>query len=75
MEASGTLALVRDGEQIHSELPLGNVYQTQIQAFTYAVEHDRATFHASAADGIRSVALTEALVESARDGLAVRPRL
>ena len=70
LEAHGTLSMAatgslsstegsREPETWHPEL--GDLYQREIRAFAAAVEGGE-QFHASALDGVRSVAVTRAIV-------------
>jgi 1,5-anhydro-D-fructose reductase (1,5-anhydro-D-mannitol-forming) len=71
MEAAGWLTATRAGAEPELWRPqLEDLYQSEIRAFAAAVEEGRA-FHASAEDGVRSVAVTSAIVEAARTGRAV----
>jgi 1,5-anhydro-D-fructose reductase (1,5-anhydro-D-mannitol-forming) len=80
LEAHGTLALhpagwltaTREGEEPEVWRPqLDDVYVEEIQTFAAGIEQGH-EFHASALDGVRSVAVTSAIVEAARSGRAVR---
>jgi 1,5-anhydro-D-fructose reductase (1,5-anhydro-D-mannitol-forming) len=71
MDPQGELAVTRGGETTTTVLPLGDLYALEVDAFSRAVA-EGGEFHASGEDGLSTVALTEAIVESARSGRAVR---
>ena len=60
-----------DAESESFRPPLADLYGQEIRAFADAVEQGH-PFHASARDGVRSVAVTSAIVEAAETGRAVR---
>jgi 1,5-anhydro-D-fructose reductase (1,5-anhydro-D-mannitol-forming) len=74
MDPQGELAVTRGGETATTTLPLGDLYALEVEAFSGAVE-EGGEFHASGEDGLLTVALTEAIAESATTGRAVRPEL
>jgi 1,5-anhydro-D-fructose reductase (1,5-anhydro-D-mannitol-forming) len=72
MAPVGWLSSTREGEEPTSwRPPLGDLYVAEIEAFSAAIEQG-AAFHASSDDGVRSVAVTSAIVEAARTGRTVR---
>src|SRR5262245_11374609 len=74
MDPQGELAITRNGRTTTKALSLSDLYAREIEAFPRSVEGSE-EFYASGKDGVASVALTEAIVESARTGRAVRPKL
>lgn len=72
MQAAGWLSSTReDAEPESFHPPLADLYGEEIRTFAGAVEQGH-PFHASAQDGVRSVAVTSAIVEAAKTGCAVR---
>jgi 1,5-anhydro-D-fructose reductase (1,5-anhydro-D-mannitol-forming) len=70
VDAAGHLERVRASETSRYEPPLSDLYTREIEAFARAVEGEE-DLEAAAWDGVRSVAVTEALAESARSGRSV----
>jgi 1,5-anhydro-D-fructose reductase (1,5-anhydro-D-mannitol-forming) len=71
MQPSGRLVIGQGAETTSVNVPLRDAYLNEIEAFTRAVTGGPA-FQASGHDGLRSVAITVALLESARDGRTIR---
>lgn len=72
MTSTGQLRVTRGAETVTNRLPLRDAYLSEVEAFSRAIESgDR--FAADAEDGVRSVAITTAIIEAARTGRAVRP--
>lgn len=69
MEPEGELRVTRGGETEIRRIPLADLYALEIEAFSRAVE-EGTEFHASGEDGLTSVQVTTAIVESARSGRA-----
>jgi 1,5-anhydro-D-fructose reductase (1,5-anhydro-D-mannitol-forming) len=72
MAPSGQLRIVRGAESTVVRVPLRDAYMSEVEAFSRAVESGEG-FAASGQDGLRSVAVTEAILESARTGRTIRP--
>ncbi|MCZ7590449.1 MAG: Gfo/Idh/MocA family oxidoreductase [Gaiella sp.] len=70
-EAAGSLEVRTDGAEEVRELPLRDLYALEAEACSGAVR-EGCDFPASAEDGVRSVELTLAVLESARAGSSVR---
>lgn len=71
MDPAGQLCLVRGNETTIRQLPLRDLYTQEVEAFCRAIDQGT-EFHASGEDGVRSVALTVAILDSARTCRAVR---
>jgi predicted dehydrogenase len=71
MTPSGQLRITRGAEVTVSRIPLRDAYVNEVEAFSRAVETG-GTFAASGDDGVRAVAITVAILESARTGRTVR---
>ena len=52
--------------------PFRDLYQEEVESFSRAVDKGE-PFSPSGEDGVRSVALTNAVLEAAREGRAVKP--
>ncbi|MHB1005577.1 MAG: Gfo/Idh/MocA family protein [Chloroflexota bacterium] len=72
MDPAGRLAIVRGAETLIKHLPLRDLYVEEVEAFCHAAEKGE-PFSASGEDGVRSVALTNAVLAAAREGRAVNP--
>jgi 1,5-anhydro-D-fructose reductase (1,5-anhydro-D-mannitol-forming) len=70
VETTGQLCLTRGCETTVKQLPLRNAFALEIEAFCRAIREGVA-FEASGEDGVRSVDVTVAVLESARSGRAV----
>jgi 1,5-anhydro-D-fructose reductase (1,5-anhydro-D-mannitol-forming) len=73
MAASGHLKITRGVDIKLSRLPLRDAYEVEIEAFSRAVAQDE-PFEADGIDGLRSVLVTCAILDSARQGCAVSLR-
>jgi 1,5-anhydro-D-fructose reductase (1,5-anhydro-D-mannitol-forming) len=69
-EPAGRLELTRAGETEVRDLPLRDLYELEIEACSAAIEAGR-ELPATALDGVRSVEILAAVLESARTGAAV----
>ena len=72
VDAEGHLESVSGAETTRYEPTLTDLYTLEIEAFARAL-HGADEVGASPADGVNSVAITEAAAESARTGRSVRP--
>lgn len=70
MQPSGRLVVTQGAETTMVQVPLRDAYLNEIEAFSQAVAGGPA-FTANGGDGLRSVEITVALLESARTGRAV----
>jgi 1,5-anhydro-D-fructose reductase (1,5-anhydro-D-mannitol-forming) len=71
MTPAGQLRITRGAQTTVDRVALGDAYLTEVEAFSRAVEGD-GVFAASGDDGVRSVAITAAILEAARTGRSVR---
>ena len=69
-EPVGWLEIAREDRAEVRELPLRDLYTLEIESCSAAISHGTA-FPASASDGVRSVEILAAVLESARSGRAV----
>ena len=70
MEPVGQLRIVRGTSATETRLPIVDPYQVEVEAFGQSLV-DGMPFEASGDDGVRSVAVTVAIVESIHTGKAV----
>ncbi len=71
MVPSGRLRLTRGAESTIRRVALRDAYLTEVEEFSRAVE-EGIPFHADGDDGVRSVAITVAILEAARSGRTIR---
>jgi 1,5-anhydro-D-fructose reductase (1,5-anhydro-D-mannitol-forming) len=71
MQPSGRLVIGQGAETTIVNVPLRDAYLNEIEAFTRGLTGGPA-FQADGRDGLRSVAITVALLASARDGRTIR---
>lgn len=72
MVPGGQLRVIQGAEVSTIRVPLRDAYVTEVEAFSRAVRTGD-PFAANGEDGLRSVAITEAILESAATGRSVRP--
>lgn len=70
MMPSGHLRVTNGAESTIRKIPLRDCYLTEAETFSTAV-HANGQFAASGEDGVRSVAITSAILEAARSGRTV----
>jgi len=71
MEPLGELVLTRTGDEtVTRRLPLRDLYQLEVEGFSSAVRGEGEVL-ATGEDGVRSVEVTEAVLEASRTGRIV----